>query len=98
MSVLGLTWQNESLGILAGFGVYSALALVVYEFGYHLHLISPTAYLLLNSAAYNVTVLIWAFYMLRSRRRLPINSLPGSDLTDWNDALSSYIQDQAPRR
>lgn len=98
MSLLGLTWQDESLGILAGFGVYSVLALVVYEFGYHLHVMSTTAYLLLNSAGYNVAVLIWAFYLLRPRRRPPLGRFPDGDLAEWADALNNYVSQRSPRR
>jgi hypothetical protein len=97
MSALGLTWHHESLGILVGFGVYAAVALVVYEFGYHLHLISTSAFLLLNSAGYNVAVFIWAFYMLRARRRPPVERLPDTDLVEWNDALRSYVNQRSPR-
>lgn len=98
MSVLGITWQHESLGILVGFGVYSTVALAAFEFGAHLHWMSLIAFSILNSAGYNLAVLIWAFYMLRPRRRPPLNSLPDADLTEWNDALSSYVNEQAPRR
>jgi hypothetical protein len=90
MSVLALTWHHRSLGILAGFGVYSAVALVVYEFGYHLHLMSTSAFLLLNSAGYNVAVLIWAFYILRppTRPSTPLKHLGDSELACWINALS----------
>jgi hypothetical protein len=90
MSVLALTWHHKSLGILAGFGVYSAVALVVYEFGYHLHLMSTSAFLLLNSAGYNVAVLIWAFYLLRSPTRpsTPSTHLEDAELAGWINALS----------
>jgi hypothetical protein len=90
MSALALTWHHRSLGILAGFGVYSAVALVVYEFGYHLHLMSTSAFLLLNSAGYNVAVLIWAFYILRppTRPSTPLKHLEDAELAGWMNALS----------
>ena len=92
MSVLGLTWQHESLGILAGFGVYSVVALVVYEFGFHLHWMSTTAYLRLNSAGYNAAVLIWAFYILRPRRTKLLDRLPNPDLAEWNNTFDDYLK------
>lgn len=88
MSVLGLTWQHESLGILSGFGVYSAVALVVYEFGYHLHLMSTRAFVLLNTAGYNVAALIWAFYILRPQRSALVAHLENSELAEWINALN----------
>lgn len=96
MSVLGLTWLHESLGILLGFGIYSAVALVAFEFG-ALHWMNPVAFSIFNSAGYNVAVLIWAFYILRPRRRKPLSRLPNADLADWNDALNNFV-DQRSRR
>ena len=92
MSVLGLTWRHESLGILTGFGVYSVVALVVYEFGYQLHWMSTTAYVRLNSAGYDAAVLIWAFYILPRRRRMPPDSLPNADLEEWNNTFDNYLK------
>ncbi len=37
MSRLGLTWQNYSVGIAAGFGVFAALDLALLELRAHLH-------------------------------------------------------------
>ena len=92
MSVLGLTWQHESMGILVGFGVYSAVALAAFEFGAPLHWMSLTASSILNSAGYNIAVLIWAFYILRPpRRRTPAQPLPAADLAEWNNTLDDYL-------
>jgi hypothetical protein len=89
MSFLGLTWHRESLGILTGFGVYSAVALVVYEFGYRLPVISTTTIQLLNPAGYNVAVLIWAFYILRPPRpSRPFEHLGDADLARYVNALN----------
>jgi hypothetical protein len=67
MSRLGLTWHHYSLGIATGFGVYSALDLILLELRAHLHVVTDTAFVLLRPAAYNLGVLIWAFYFLRPR-------------------------------
>lgn len=97
MSRLGLTWRDESVGIAAGFGIYSALALGLYQFGYHVHLISGSAFVLLNSAAYNVAVIIWAFYILRPSRVTPIKHLPKTDLAEWNSAVTDYVNQWSRR-
>jgi hypothetical protein len=97
MSRLGLTWHHYSVGIVAGFGTYSALALAALEFRAHLHFLSDAALVGLNSAAYNVAAIIWAFYFLRSGRRVPVDHLPKADLAEWNEALTDYI-DQWYRR
>jgi len=96
MSVLGLTWHHEALGILLGFGIYSAGALFAFECG-ALHWLDPLAFSILNSASYNVAVLIWALYILRPRGGNPLDRLPNADLADWNNALNDYVS-QRPRR
>ena len=97
MSRLGLTWQHYSLGIAAGFGVYSALDLVLLELRAHLHLVTDTAFVLIRPAAYNLGVAIWAFYFLRPQGGKPVGGLPRTDLANWNDALTQHI-DQWYRR
>ena len=91
MSRLGLSWHQTSVGIAAGFGIYSAMALVCFEFGVHLQVISHLALALANSAAYNLAALIWAFYILRPVRVTPIVHLPKTDLAEWNSAVSDYV-------
>lgn len=91
MSRLGLSWHQESVGIAAGFGVYSALALACFEFGVHLHAIRGPILTLLNSAAYNLAAMIWAFYILRPVRVTPVEHLPKADLAEWNSAVTDYV-------
>jgi hypothetical protein len=91
MSRLGLTWRHFSLGIAAGFGVFAALDLVLLELRAHLHLISDSTFVLLRSAAYNLGVLSWAFYFLRPQGGNPVDRLPGTDVANWNDALTEHV-------
>jgi hypothetical protein len=93
MSRLGLTWRDYSLGIAAGFGVYAALDLVLLELRGHLHVLGDSAFVLLRSASYNLGVLIWAFYFLRPRNGDPVDRLPGTDVANWNDALTEHIDE-----
>jgi hypothetical protein len=91
MSRLGLIWHHYSVGIAAGFGVYSALDLALLEFRGHLHFIPDSTFVLLRSAAYNLAGVIWASYFLKSWRRKPIDRLPEVDLENWNNAVTGYI-------
>ena len=91
MSRLGLTWQNYSVGIAAGFGVYAALDLVLLELRAHLHAVTDTAFVLMRSAAYNLGAAIWAFYFLRPQGGKPVGGLPGTDLANWNDTLTEKV-------
>ena len=92
MSRLGLAWHHCSVGIAAGFGAYSALDLVLLELRAHLHLVTDTVFVLLTPAAYNLGVLIWAFYLLRPPALQVVDRLPVTDLTSWHDTLSEYVK------
>ncbi len=91
MSRLGLSWRHYSLGVAAGFGIYSALDLVLLELRAHLHILTDASFVLLRSAAYNLGVAIWAFYFLWPRNRNSIDRLPGTDLENWNDTLTQQV-------
>jgi len=91
MSRLGLTWRHYSVGIAAGFGIYSGVALAGFELRGHLHLVSDATFALLNSAAYNVAALIWAFYILRPWPETAVERLPNTNLAEWNEAVGGYI-------
>jgi hypothetical protein len=97
MSRLGLTWQQYSVGIVAGFGIFSALDLAVLELRGHLHFVSEDTFVLIHSAAYNLGAVIWAAYFLRSWSRTPIAYLPKTNLPEWNEAVTDYV-DQCYRR
>jgi hypothetical protein len=92
MSRLGLEWHHYIVGIVVGFGVYSALELVLLELRGHLHLISSVTYSLLQSSGYNLAAVIWAFYFLRPWRLDAVPHLPAGDLEQWNEALTTQIR------
>lgn len=97
MSRLGLTWRHYSVGIAAGFGVYSGVALAGFELRGHLHLLGDATFALLNSAAYNVAVVIWACYILRPLPKTSVGHFPSANLTDWNEAVGGYINQWSRR-
>jgi hypothetical protein len=91
ISRLGLTWRSSPVGITAGFGIYAALDLALLELRAHLHLVTDTVFALLRPAAYNLAVLVWAFYFLKSRSETSVQSLPSHDMANWNHALTEYV-------
>jgi hypothetical protein len=97
LSRLGLNWQQYSLGIVAGFGIYSALDLVTLEFRAHLHFVTQDTFVLVHSAAYNLGAIIWAAYFLPSWSRTPVEQLPRTNLAELNEAVTDYV-DQWYRR
>lgn len=92
LSRLGLTWHQYSMGIVAGFGIYSGLDLVVLEFGEQLHCLTNQSFVLLRPAAYNLAVFIWAVYFLRSRVAKPVVTPPNADVAGCNQVLTDYVQ------
>ena len=92
MARLGLTWHHDSVGIVAGFGIYSSVALGAFEFRAHLHLLSHAALAVINSAAYNAAALVWVFYFLRARRSVPVDDLPKTNLAECNEAVTDYLE------
>ena len=92
MSRLGLTWHQYLLGIIAGFGVFSAFDLAALELRGHLHFLSDDAFVLIRPAAYNLAAVIWAAYFLPSRSRAPVEHLPKDNLKEWNEAVTDYVE------
>jgi hypothetical protein len=84
----GLTWHHYSVGIAAGFGIYSACDLALLEFRGHLQSLPYQGFVLLRPAAYNLAALIWAWYFLKSWRLQPTVGLPQTDLAEWNEAVT----------
>jgi len=97
ISRLGLSWHHYSLGIVAGFGIYSAFNLAVLEFRAHLHMVTDATFVLVNSAAYNLGAVVWAAYFLPSWSRMPVEHLPRTNLAELNEAVTDYV-DQWYRR
>ena len=97
MSRLGLIWERYPLGIAAGFAFFAALDLALLELHIDLNLIPDNFFLLLRYAAYNLAVVIWAFYFLPTRVESPVEQLPSTDLGSWNHVLTHYV-DQWYRR
>jgi hypothetical protein len=91
MSRLGLSWHHYSVGIIAGFGLYSALDLAALEVRGHLHVMTDATFELLKPAAYNLACVIWAVYFLRSWRVEPVEHLPALNLQEWNAVVGNYL-------
>ena len=91
ISRLGLTWKHHASGIIAGFGVAAGLQLAVFEL-HSLQAIGNNTFVLLDSAAYNGAVLIWAVYFIPRRRQAGVaQELPQTDLARWDELLRQYL-------
>lgn len=91
ISRLGLTWKDYTAGIVVGFGIAAGLQLALFELK-SLHAISDTLFILLNSAAYNCAVLVWALYFIPQRMQTDVPvELPRTDLARWDELLRRYL-------
>jgi hypothetical protein len=91
ISRLGLTWKQYAAGIVAGFGTAAGLQLALVELK-SLHAVADEPFVLLNSAAYNCAVLIWAIYFVRPPIQVDGTvTLPKSDLPKWDELLRRYL-------
>jgi len=97
-SHLGYSWQQYAVGIVAGFGVCSGLTLALFELHAHAHMVSNSTFVSLNSAAYNLAVVIWAYYFLQSWRGSTSDPLPKTNLSEWNKVAAEYYTRQWSRR
>lgn len=93
MTRFGLAGYHCLVGIVVGFGVYSGLELAGLELRGHLHVVTDVTLVRLNSVAYNLAVMIWAFYFLRPWPKYRMMSLPETDLAKWNAALSDRLKE-----
>ena len=94
---LGSSWRDYSVGVAAGFGVYSALSLAIFELS-RVHVITVPSFVICNSAAYNVAAVIWGVYFLRPQSKWSSDRLPQLDLSEWKDAVTAYCTQQWHRQ
>lgn len=90
MSRLGLASSRYSLGIIAGFGIYSAVDLLALEFRGHLQFLSHAAFVFVRPAAYNFGAFIWAACFFRSSSAPEVEA-PSTSLVEWNEAVADYV-------
>ena len=91
ISRLGLTWKHYTAGIVAGFGIAAGLQLALFELR-SLHAVSDNLFILLNSAAYNCAVLVWALYFIPRRMQTDVPvQLPKTDLARLDQLLRRYL-------
>jgi hypothetical protein len=82
---LGTSPKQSSLGIAAGFGAFSGVQLIAIAF-HSSSFISHVTLLLVTAVAYDLTIVLWLFYILHKQpAREPVNTLLTSQR--WEDSL-----------
>jgi len=90
-SFFGLSWKNYLFGIALGLAVYVCAELAVVAMRAYGGKAQNFSFTLLKPAAYNLGVLIWTFYVLKSWRAADLRLLPKTELAAWNDALQDLL-------
>ena len=90
---LGISRRNIVFGIALGFGLFAAVNMLIAVSMTHPVYLHRQTLRWINSAAYNVSVVIWLSYALRAPARRSISSTARPQ--DWNYALEDRLQPEA---
>lgn len=82
---LGITWKQHSCGIALGFGGFALVELLVVA-GTASHSVNQTTSSLLVMVTYNLTIMVWMFYMAR-KQRMP-ESAANLATQRWDQSLT----------
>jgi hypothetical protein len=90
---LGISWRQHSFGIALGFGGFAAIELVAVALRASVHVEAITADLS-NMLAYNVSILVWLFYMVTES---PVRKLDSTLLMSqrWDHSLGEIQRPQS---
>jgi hypothetical protein len=92
-SYLGLSWRNCSFGVALGFGFLAIVELVLATVRSNVGPEFTPIYAVLKPIAFNITVLVWAAYILQRQPVLKqVTSVPKTDLAVWNDTLTEFMR------
>ena len=91
---LTLSWRNQVFGIALGLGVYATVDLVAAAILSQTGFLYATLLDYTSMAAYQCSVLIWIFYLLRRERNRSddVSDLPTHhDVEAWNEELERLL-------
>lgn len=92
-SSFGLSWRHYVFGIALGFGLFASVELVAVTMRAHFGSVADATWSLVNSAAYNCTVLIWVGYLLGPQpAQRAVQMPPKAEIDEWNQALLQLIR------
>jgi hypothetical protein len=93
-SAFGLRWQQPSLGIALGFGIFTSVNLAAYSLRVQLGVTSHGVLSLISSAGYNCAVLVWLVSLyarkpIFQKIKYPISK---EDVEAWNETLMELLR------
>lgn len=90
---LGISRKNILFGIALGFGLFASVSMLVVSGLSHQSIVHVSILRWINTAAYDMAILIWLGYAIWS----PVRNTSGGDLSrskDWNSALEDAREQQ----
>ncbi len=90
-SLFGLSWKNYLFGIALGLATFAFVELAVVAVRAYAGAGEHMLYRWLKPVSYDLTVLLWAAYLLRPAREAYLRTLPKTELAAWNDALQELL-------
>jgi len=93
---LGTTWRQKSFGIALGFGAFAGVELSLVALNASTgDVFNQVLSSFINMSAYNITILIWAWYMLvKSPARQPASHMLRPQR--WEEGLTAIQHPQSP--
>jgi hypothetical protein len=93
---IGLSWRSYTFGVALGYGIYSAVDLVLaairLEYGegiWHIHSV-------LSTLAFNGMLITWLWYIRQSKEvAQPVRVIPYNDIAKWNEKLEELLKRKA---
>lgn len=90
--LFGLGWRDYVFGIALGFGLVACIGLIGSSMASHFGTAHQPLYKFLIGKSFAVGVLVWSYYFLYKKSRVPTAQLaPSEQLQEWNEALAGLL-------
>jgi hypothetical protein len=90
-SFFGLGWKNYLFGIALGFAIFISVELAVVALRAYSGASLNHLYRWLKPGSYDLAVVVWGIYVIRSSRVADLRLLPKTQLAEWNQTLQELL-------
>ena len=90
-SFFGLSWKTYLFGIALGFALFLSMQLAVVAMRAYFGSGLGQLFNWLQQITYNLGVLVWMFYTIKSWRPADLRVLPKTELAAWNETLQELL-------
>jgi hypothetical protein len=90
-SFFGLSWKNYLFGIALGFAIFVSVELAVVAIRAYAGTSQNHFYRWLKPGSYDLAIVVWAVYIMKSWRLADLRVLPKTELAAWNETLQELL-------